>query len=61
MPWVTRRSIEELKRWEPEPFPRLGLEAIMMAFGAEEWLLERYGESIPARAIGCLCNQLRLH
>ena len=61
MPWVTRRSIEELKRWEPEPLPRLGLEATMMAFGAEEWLLERYGESIPARAIGWLCDQLSPH
>lgn len=61
MPWVTRRSIEELKRWEPAPFPRLGLEATMMAFGAEEWLLERYGESIPARAIGWLCDQLISH
>ena len=37
MPWVTRRSLEELKRWEPEPFPRLGLEATVIAFAAEEW------------------------
>ena len=37
MPWVTRRSLEEIKRWEPEPFPRLGPKATMIAFGAEEW------------------------
>ena len=61
MPWVQRRSLEELKRWEPEPFPRLGLKAAMMAFGAEEWLLERYGESLPARTVGWLCDQLDRH
>ena len=61
MPWVTRRSIEELKRWEPEPFPRLGLKATMMAFGAEEWLLERYGEGVPAKAVGWLGDQLDPH
>jgi glycine/D-amino acid oxidase-like deaminating enzyme len=61
MPWVMRRSLEELKRWEPEPFPRLGLKATMMAFSAEEWLLERYGEGAPARAAGWLCDQLDPH
>ena len=61
MPWVTRRSIEELQRWEPEPLPRLGLKATMMAFGAEEWLLERYSESIPVRAMGWLCDRLSSH
>lgn len=61
MPWVQRRSVEELKRWEPEPFPRLGLTATMLAFGMEEWLLERYGETLPAKAIGWLCDQLDPH
>jgi hypothetical protein len=58
MPWVTRRSLEELKRWEPEPFPQLGLTATMMAFGAEEWLLDRYRGGVPAKAVGWLCDQL---
>ena len=61
MPWVTRRSLEELKRWEPEPLPRLGLKATMMAFTTEEWLLNRYGEGAPARALGWLCDQLDPH
>ena len=61
MPWVARRSLEELKRWEPEPLPQLGLKATMMAFGAEEWLLDRYGEGIPAKAAGWLCDQLDPH
>ena len=56
---MTRK--EELKHWEPEPLPRLGLKATMMAFGAEEWLLERCGESIPARAMGWLCDRLIPH
>jgi hypothetical protein len=33
----------------------------MMAFGAEEWLLDRYGEGIPAKAAGWLCDQLDSH
>ena len=61
MPWISRRSLEELKRWEPEPLPQLGLKATMMAFGAEEWLLDRYGEGIPAKAAGWLCDQLDPH
>ena len=61
MPWVTRRSLEELKRWEPEPFPQLGLKATMMAFGAEEWLLDRYGGGMPAKAVSWLCDQLDPH
>ncbi|GIS02159.1 MAG: hypothetical protein CM15mP103_07100 [Gammaproteobacteria bacterium] len=61
MPWISRRSLEELKRWEPEPLPQLGLKATMMAFGAEEWLLDRYGEGIPAKAAGWLCDQLDSH
>ena len=61
MPWVTRRSLEELKRWEPEPFPQLGLKATMMAFGVEEWLLDRYREGVPAKAVGWLCDQLDPH
>ena len=47
--------------WEPEPLPQLGLKATMMAFGAEEWLLDRYGEGIPAKAAGWLCDQLDPH
>ena len=58
MPWVTRHSLEELKRWEPEALPRLGLKATMMAFGAEEWLLERYGAGVPAKGVGWLCDLL---
>jgi glycine/D-amino acid oxidase-like deaminating enzyme len=61
MPWVTRRSLEELKRWEPEPFPQLGLKATMMAFGAEEWLLDRYRGGMPTKAVGWLCDQLDPH
>ena len=61
MPWVARRSLEELKRWEPEPFPQLGLKATMMAFTTEEWLLDRYGRGVPAKAVGWLCDQLDPH
>ena len=61
MPWVQRRVLAELRRWEPEPFPQLGLNATMLAFGAEEWLLKRYGNSLPARAMGWLCDQLEPH
>ena len=61
MPWVQQRPLAELRRWEPEPFPQLGLKATMLAFGAEEWLLNRYGESLPARAMGWLCDQLGPH
>ena len=61
MPWVIRRSLEELKRWEPEPFPRLGLKATMMAFGAREWLLDRYGEGLSTKAADWLCDQLAPH
>ena len=58
MPWVQRRALGELRRWEPEPFPQLGFKATTLAFGAEEWLLNRYGESLAARAVGWLCDQL---
>ena len=61
MPWVQQRPLAELRRWEPEPFPQLGLKATMLAFGAEEWLLNRYSESLPARAMGWLCDQLGPH
>ena len=61
MPWVQRRSIEELKRWEPEPFPRLGLKATMMAFAAEEWFLDRYPGRLPTRLLGWACDQLGPH
>ena len=61
MPWVQQRALAELRRWEPEPFPQLGLKATMLAFDAEEWLLNRYGESLPARAMGWLCDQLDPH
>ena len=61
MPWVQRRVLAELRRWEPEPFPQLGLNATMLAFGAEEWLLKRYGDSLPARAMGWLCDLLDPH
>ena len=61
MPWVTRRSLEELKRWEPEPFPRLGLKTTIMALTTEEWLLNRYGEGAPTGAVGWLCDQLDPH
>ena len=61
MPWVQRRAIGELRRWEPEPFPHLGLNATMLAFGAEEWLLDRFGEFWPTRAIGWLCDKLDQH
>ena len=61
MPWVQRRAIGELRRWEPEPFPHLGLKATMLAFGAEEWLLDRYEEFWPTRAIGWLCDKLDQH
>ena len=61
MPWVQRCPIEELKRWEPEPLPRLGLKGAMMAFGAEEWLLDRIGETGPTRALTWLCDRLEIH
>ena len=61
MPWVRRSAIEELKRWEPEPFPRLGLKATMMAFATEEWLLDRYPGTLPTRLIGWACDQLAPH
>ena len=61
MPWVQRRVLAELRRWEPEPFPQLGLNATMLAFSAEEWLLRRYRDSLPARAMGWLCDQLEPH
>ena len=57
--WVNGKWDEG--EWEPEPFPRLGLKATMMAFGAEEWLLERYGTGVPAKAVGWFCDQLDLH
>ena len=61
MPWVQQCPIEELKRWEPEPLPRLGLKGAMMAFGAEEWLLDRIGETGPTRALTWLCDRLDIH
>jgi hypothetical protein len=33
----------------------------MLAFGMEEWLLERYGDNLPAKAMGWLCDQLDPH
>ena len=61
MPWVKQRSLEELKRWKHDPFPRLGLKATMMTFSAEEWLLELNGAGRTARAVGWLCDQLDTH
>ena len=61
MPWVKHRSIAVLKSWEPEPLPRAGLNATMMLFGAEEWLLDRYGNGWPARIAGWVCDRLERH
>ena len=61
MPWVKHRSIAVLKSWEPEPLPRAGLNATMMLFGAEEWLLDRYGNGWPARIAGWACDRLERH
>ena len=61
MPWVTRRSPEELKWWEAEPFPRLRHYATMVAFGAEDWLLDRYGAGLSTKAAEWLYDQLALH
>jgi glycine/D-amino acid oxidase-like deaminating enzyme len=58
MPWVNRGCLADLRRWEPEPLPVLGLKATMMAFSAEEWLLERIGDSGPTRAVSWLCDHL---
>jgi hypothetical protein len=33
----------------------------MMAFSAEEWLLERIGDSAPTRAVSWLCDRLDPH
>jgi hypothetical protein len=33
----------------------------MIAFSAEEWLLDRYGEGLSTKAAGWLCDQLDPH
>ena len=61
MPWVHRGCLAGLRRWEPEPLPGLGLKATMTAFAAEEWLLERVGDSAATRAVSWLCDHLDPH
>ena len=61
MPWVHRGCLADLRRWEPEPLPGLGLKATMTAFAAEEWLLERVGDSAATRAVSWLCDHLDPH
>jgi len=61
MPWVNRGCLADLRRWEPEPLPGLGLKATMTAFAVEEWLLERIGDSAPTRAVSWLCDHLDPH
>lgn len=61
MPWVRRCAIATLKKWEPEPLPQWGFNALMGAFRLEEWLATRYGGSVPAEIATKLCDWMTPH
>jgi glycine/D-amino acid oxidase-like deaminating enzyme len=61
MPWVQRAALSGLKKWEPEPFPRWGFNALMGTFRVEEWLASRYGRSLPSEMAAKLCDWLTPH
>ena len=61
MPWVTCREIAALKKWEPEPIPRWGFNALMSTFRVEEWLASRYGGSLASALVTKLCDRLTPH
>lgn len=61
MPWVASRELTALKKWEPEPIPRWGFNALMTTFRVEEWLASRYGGSVPSALAAKLCDRMTPH
>lgn len=61
MPWVTCREIDALKKWEPEPIPRWGFNALMRTFHFEEWLTSHSGGSLPSALVAKLCDRITPH